>query len=89
MKYLDLAELRKRCSEGDINDIVRLCPRYTIEGGKLRFLRNNHTIYEIPTVDVTIEMANVIDHSACCRPLRKSVDEGLLSCNKRIGGREL
>lgn len=88
MKYLDLAELRKRCSEGDINDVIRLSNRYAIEDSVLRFLRNNHTIHEIPVEDVTIEMANAVDHSLL-RPLRKDVDKGLLKFNKRIGGREL
>lgn len=89
MKYTNLEELRKKCSEGDIEDIVRLAPRYTIEDGKLRFLRSNRVIYEIDIDKVTVDMANKVDHSCGCRPLRKDVDKGLLSWNKRIGGREL
>ena len=84
MKILDKAELRKRCQEGDLNDVIRLSDRYAIEDGKLRFLRNNITIYEISVEDVTIEIANKVDHSLL-RPIRDTY-KGLLKFNKRLTG---
>lgn len=84
MKMLDREELRRRCEEGDLNDVIRLSSRYALEDGVLRFLRGNETIYEIPVEDVDIETANKVDHSLL-RPIRDT-DQELLKYNERITG---
>ena len=86
MKTLDKEELRKRCQEGDLNDVLRLSESYKIEDGKLKFLRNGVDIYDIPTNHVDVEMANKVDHDPVVSPI-DTEDAGKLKYNKVLHGR--
>ena len=80
MKILDKQELRERCQEGDLNDVLRLSDQYTTEYGNLIFLRNGVKIYSRKFSNVDVKTANAIINDPIVSPVNIEDAEALSAC---------